>query len=355
MSYFSPYTYNPRNGIQQLPGISDTRNSNGTSLKKPDHHHQLSGLTATLDRKLPVVGGLIDADQAVRRDLSESRTEGQDPLRPPKKERRNRPGQRFGAKKKLWVWSWFAQDLNNPNVAACDFCGKIIVRLASDKGSPKKLSEHLKTHKLSKDTINYSRQVPVDGHGVTYTTSGDPVGYAQDYSEQLQAAAVHHIHQQHQINHTKAHSQSTSNLQQAHQTHVQHPQLMQHQVQSVSMRSPPSTEKSQMTTFTPPTTSNFSNRFVLADFDNTPYSLMKFHKHLMKFLTENKLPIHVIKLQSFQQLIYDLRSDSVSDLLELTSLYSSLLEVSRYGETVEAPEESQAVNALASVVENKMQ
>lgn len=110
-----------------------------------------------------------------------------------------------------------------------------------------------------------------------------------------------------------------------------------------------------MTTFTPPTTSNFSNRFVLADFDNTPYSLMKFHKHLMKFLTENKLPIHVIKLQSFQQLIYDLRSDSVSDLLELTSLYSSLLEVSRYGETVEAPEESQAVNALASVVENKMQ
>lgn len=85
---------------------------------------------------------------------------------------------------------------------------------------------------------------------------------------------------------------------------------------------------------------------------------MKFHKHLLKFLTENKLPINVIKSHSFQQLIYDFRSDSVADLLELTNLYSSLLEVSRYGEGGQGDQisdpESQAVTALASVVEKNL-
>jgi hypothetical protein len=68
----------------------------------------------------------------------------------------------------------------------------------------------------------------------------------------------------------------------------------------------------------------------------------------MKFLTENKLPIHVIKSQSFQQLIYDLRSDSINDLMELTSLYSGLLEVSRYEPN---GTEDETVNAVSSVVE----
>ncbi|KAK7686837.1 hypothetical protein QCA50_009912 [Cerrena zonata] len=92
-----------------------------------------------------------------------------------KKERKNRPGQKFGAKKKSWVWSWFAQDSQDPNIAACDYCGRIITRLASDKGSPKKLSEHLKTHKLTRESINNTRPIPIDGHGNTYTQSGEPI------------------------------------------------------------------------------------------------------------------------------------------------------------------------------------
>lgn len=95
---------------------------------------------------------------------------------------------------------------------------------------------------------------------------------------------------------------------------------------------------------------------------------MKFHKHLMKFLTENKLSINVIKSHSFQQLIYDLRSDSVTELLELTGLYSSLLEVSRFDANGTGPantenndadpsipsvNEANVVNSLAQAVEQK--
>ncbi|ODV77465.1 uncharacterized protein CANTADRAFT_23585 [Suhomyces tanzawaensis NRRL Y-17324] len=240
---------------------------------------------------------------------------------PPKKERKNRPGQKFGAKKKSWVWSWFVQDSSNPNIAACDYCGKILVRLPSDKGSPKKLIEHLKTHKLTKETINYSRAIPIDGYGVTYTNNGDPISYPANYQE---SAAV----------------PDTSNAGLAHDVGVNAPI---HALEEGKKKKKPELFDVRS-----------NRRFLSADFDNTPYTSMKFHKHLMKFLTENKLPINAIKSHSFQQLIYDLRSDSVADLLELTSLYSSLLEVSRYSDGAgEGDLESQAVSALVSVVENK--
>ncbi|KAK6461401.1 hypothetical protein DFJ63DRAFT_314031 [Scheffersomyces coipomensis] len=218
----------------------------------------------------------------------------------------NRPGQRFGAKKKSWVWSWFVQDSQDPNIAACDYCGKIIMRLPSDKGSPKKLSEHLKVHKVSKETINYTRPVPVDGYGVTYNNNGEPIEYPPNYQEQQDSA-------------------NTSS--------VTIPGVGP-SARGISTSSP-SVAKPRAPRFNPGDYSNLlsNRRFISNDFDNSNYSAMKFHKHLMKFLTENKLPISVIKSHSFQQLVYDLRSDSVNDLIDLTGLYNTLLEVSRLSET----------------------
>ena len=84
--------------------------------------------------------------------------------------------------------------------------------------------------------------------------------------------------------------------------------------------------------------------------------------------SENKLSINVIKSHSFQQLIYDLRSDSVTELLELTGLYSSLLEVSRFDAngtgaanaenndadpSIPSVNEANVVNSLAQAVEQK--
>ncbi|ABN64646.2 hypotehtical protein [Scheffersomyces stipitis CBS 6054] len=242
----------------------------------------------------------------------------------PKKERKNRPGMKFGAKKKSWVWSWFVQDNSDPNIAACDYCGKIIIRLASDKGSPKKLSEHLRTHKLNKDTINYSRSVPIDGYGVTFTNSGEPINYPSNYEQAPQSTQ------------TSAAGSVAGNAV---------------ALDDDKRRSaPPKTKQADFNTV-----ASAPKRFLSAEFDNSPYTSMKFHRHLMKFLTENKLPINAIKSKSFRQLIYDLRSDSVNDLLELTNLYSSLIEVSRYSDGPGNPDpEASAVNALANVVENKM-
>lgn len=82
--------------------------------------------------------------------------------------RQNRPGRKFGAKKKLWVWSWFVQDSSDPNVAVCDYCGKVVRRRPSDKGSPKKLSEHLRTHKLTKTLPNNTKSMPLESAALNY-------------------------------------------------------------------------------------------------------------------------------------------------------------------------------------------
>jgi hypothetical protein len=267
-----------------------------------------------------------------------------------KRERKNRPGQKFGAKKKSWVWSWFIQDSTNPNIAACDYCGKIIIRLPSDKGSPKKLSEHLKTHKLSKESINYSRPIPIDGFGTTYTNNGEPLNYPNQFDES--SNVITSTSPRSPIIGTSSHSgtNDASNLSNGtqNQTHNSSDQnALSPNFVVPGQQFDNGYRKEQLKRKEAYSLINH-RRFVSSDFDNTPYSPMKFHKHLMKFLTENKLPIHVIKSQSFQQLIYDLRSDSINDLMELTSLYSGLLEVSRYepGGT-----EDETVNAVSSVVE----
>lgn len=250
-----------------------------------------------------------------------------------KRERRNRPGQKFGAKKKSWVWSWFVQDSSDPNIAACDYCGKIIIRLSSDKGSPKKLSEHLKTHKLTKESINYSRPIPIDGFGNTYTSTGEPLTYTAQYEEAQQQAALTpssssnvgmpNPNQQSPSSSLSMNARlNTFGVQQGFDGNFKTEQLKRKEAYSYIN----------------------NRRYVSADFDNTPYSAMKFHKHLLKFLTENKLAISVIKSPSFQQLVYDLRSDSISDLMELASLYSGLLEVSRYDPNPSNPAEDVAIS-----------
>ncbi|EGW30945.1 uncharacterized protein SPAPADRAFT_142226 [Spathaspora passalidarum NRRL Y-27907] len=220
---------------------------------------------------------------------------------PVKRPRQNKPGQKFGAKKKSWVWVWFVQDSTDSNIAACDYCGKIIVRLASDKGSPKKLSEHLKVHKLDRHSINYSRSVPMDGFGVTYNHNGQVMAQVQ------------------------------------HQDAIMEPSTKKQKTSDPDLASNPFELGA-------------SSRYLCADFDNSPYSTMKFHKHLLKFLTDNKLPISVIKSQSFQQIVYDLRSNSIEDLLELTGLYNSLIEVSGYGPREGNNESENPINALTNVV-----
>lgn len=268
-----------------------------------------------------------------------------------RKERKNRPGQKFGAKKKSWVWSWFIQDSQDPNIAACDYCGKIITRLASDKGSPKKLSEHLKTHKLTKDSINNSRPIPIDGNGITYAPNGMPLNYPSNFQQSQQV----------QPSQPSASPVGSVNPQLSDDGDELDPKKKV-KYNKYKPRNNMNGIDSSLSSFGV----NSNRRFLSADFDNSPYSSMKFHKHLMKFLTENKLSINVIKSHSFQQLIYDLRSDSVTELLELTGLYSSLLEVSRFdgngagsnadnhdSSSIPSVNEANVVNSLAQAVEQK--
>lgn len=245
----------------------------------------------------------------------------------PKKERKNRPGQRFGAKKKSWVWSWFIQDTTNPNIAACDYCGKVITRLPSDKGSPKKLSEHLKTHKLDKDSINHTRQIPIDGNGVSYNGNGSLNFDSYQSKPQPQSPPIG----------------SMNNMVGSTGMMMDKPEVRTSvsSVDSMTMKPKPDYNLNQ-------------RRYLSADFDNSPYTPMKFQKHLLEFLSENKLSINAIKSQSFQQLVYDLRSDSMVDLMEITGLFSTLLEASRSENQNTLPiEEVNLAQNLAHTVERK--
>lgn len=157
---------------------------------------------------------------------------------------------KFGAKKKSWVWNWYVQDETDNDIVICEECGKVIKRLASDKGSPKKLAEHLKTHRISKGTEN-----------------------------------------------TRRNNMATFNP---------HPPLLSNNAVRQPQELP-----------TP----------ALSDFDTSSYSQMKFHKDVMKFLTENKLPISIIRSPSFRQVVFSLRPEAIDDLNDLDHIYSSFIEV----------------------------
>lgn len=433
--------------------------------------------------------------------------------------RQNRPGRKFGAKKKLWVWSWFVQDQNDPNVAVCDFCGKVVRRRPSDKGSPKKLNEHLRTHKLNKTLVNTARVIPLESIHSSYGAQPlqllfNDIGSSlvltpqQIHQVPIQAQPTHNLVQQEYHNHSVHNTQSfatqgsdrerlsqeytqglsmaysnnaqlksqgqqnynmsqihpnmprqpnsTHQLQQgysqnhqaqrtfaSHQAHAGHPvqqqphyQNTQHQHQSQpnysvhsnypsihtpqkqadnpNSRSSQRPQGSEAISQTPSNHPNFQNhplnaatprimqthshymkensnsnftkqepmssdhnpispeltqqskdrwqssshgnerknlahldrqletrrsdrsedlvenRVVSEDsFDESPYSETKLLRHILAFLHENKLPIDVVKLPSFRQLIYDLRPDSVKDLLVIDTVYSSCVEVAR--------------------------
>lgn len=283
-----------------------------------------------------------------------------------KRERKNRPGQKFGAKKKSWVWTWFVQDSSDPNVAVCDYCGKIITRMPSDKGLPKKLSEHLKTHKLLKDSINTARPIPIDGNGITYSPGGLQMPYANAYTSPSAANAVvapnisMNLQVMAQAAHNQTHNQSHANHNLSGSGHQNHQNL-----EEDLEPKPKKFRRAGAMTNLPPdrmihpqlqnqsaSSPQFGRRYISPNFDNTPYSGSKFHRHLLKFLADNKLLIRLLKLHLFQQLIYDLRPDLITDLLELTGLYLSFIEVSRadsdpdrQGEATLA--EANVVNTLA--------
>ena len=281
-----------------------------------------------------------------------------------KRERKNRPGQKFGAKKKLWVWTWFVQDLRDPNVAVCDYCGKIITRMPSDKGSPKKLSEHLKTHKLTKELLNTARALPMDntmayGGGLQMPYSGYPAPMGMEESDDEPKKKYRRLagNMNNMANLGAGHANANgangagmggSNAGLAAGNGnlgggggnigaggASGPGLGPNIVNLGAGGAPNIAQNA-----------DYGRRFILPHFDNAPYLASKFHRHLLKFLADNKLSIRLLKLHSFQQLIYDLRPDSITDLLELTGLYLSFVEVSRADNSHEAD----ASLAEASVV-----
>ncbi|KAF8003672.1 hypothetical protein HF325_001120 [Metschnikowia pulcherrima] len=257
---------------------------------------------------------------------------------------------------------------------------------ASDRGLPKKLSEHLHTHKLTKNLINPSRQLPIDSTGLSFNASLQ-IPYAGTFSPQqgnggiLQAvssisqgqlglpspsqrhssALGHHAllalaaslsqaqaSQQlmHQLTIESVDSELKQNQSKYRRTnsmaafandmqHI-HPQLQNHtNVQSL----PNSSIAGQV-----------SRRYPQTTFESSPYSGSKFHRHLLKFLAENKLSVRLLKLPSFQQLVYDLRPESITDLLDLTGLYTSFVEIARGENSSETPNTRESSVAEASVV-----
>ncbi|RKP30227.1 hypothetical protein METBISCDRAFT_9940, partial [Metschnikowia bicuspidata] len=192
------------------------------------------------------------------------------------------PGRRFGAKKKLWVWSWFVQDPADTTVAVCDYCGKIIRRQPSDKGSPKKLIEHLTTHKLNKTLVNTTR--PMSDMGPLSFIALSVLGPYSDNGL----------------------IDRKSSIEQSNQSYFD-------RLNGALRRSADSEVRFDRSS---------------GAFDDSPYTDTNLLRRLLAFLQENKLPIDVIKLASFHQLVFDLRPEAVKDLLVLDTVFSSCVEVS---------------------------
>lgn len=223
-----------------------------------------------------------------------------------------KPTQKLGAKKRSWVWNWFVQDLDDANVAVCDQCGKIIHRLPSDKGSPKKLSEHLRTHKIDKMTGNPGRDhmigilsLPVSSASASSTDSAMSVG-----------------------NKSKSKQQGVNS-----QRHNAQPPA------SMTLKS------------VNPGGLGHIPQHLLAEFDISQYSQIKFHKDIMRFLTDNKLPISVVKSPSFRQMVFTLRPESLEDLNELNNIYASLMEVLKNNDSSSSSPTSQPTNGPVSATD----
>lgn len=218
--------------------------------------------------------------------------------------RKNRPGKRFGAKKKSWVWSWFTQDSENHSVAACDYCGKVVVRIPSDKGSPKKLMEHLRLHGLSATSINYSRTDAVPEQDTASPASN--FSHISNTSVPTPGASLMS---------DESNTSMTSDISDSRLSMIL-------ALQSLPTLKPASLQQC----------ASVPTRYISPQFDNTAYSPMKFYNHLLNFLRDNKLPLSTIQTHSFQQMVYDLKSDALKDMLKLSEMYADILDVNRYTE-----------------------
>lgn len=151
----------PVNALAGMSSLASMTNLNGISSLSGESNSSENLISGNVSHVLKDDSTTIDNNDQMggfrRRD--ENRIDFPQVIR-----RQNRPGQKFGAKKKLWVWSWFVQDSQDPNIAVCDYCGKVVRRRPSDKGSPKKLVEHLRTHKLTKTLANNTRAASLEGN-----------------------------------------------------------------------------------------------------------------------------------------------------------------------------------------------
>ncbi|CAD1808629.1 BED zinc finger family protein [Candida parapsilosis] len=232
-------------------------------------------------------------------DLNKRRRSSTHSSSKPKHTRRNRPGKRFGAKKRCWVWSWFKQDDKNPNIAVCNTCLRAIVRVPSDKGSPKKLIEHLKTH------------------GITAGRRTD------------ERNASRNRYQQH-----------TENISARQSSLERNEQFGQRQAPPIRHNMP----------------HNESQGYQMPQAQTYPFQIKLFHHHLLSFLIENRLPINIIRSRPFHQVVHDLKPDAISDLSELLYLYDSILHVSRYGPNTRlfpSAEEDATIALLANTLQRQ--
>ncbi|KAI5950411.1 hypothetical protein CANMA_005339 [Candida margitis] len=218
----------------------------------------------------------------------------------PRRTRKNKPGKKFGAKKRSWVWSWFKQDNRNPNLAVCNKCMRVIIRVTSDKGSPKKLIEHLKTHRITA------------GHRTTPIGENIGADHGQRSGEDEQARGTSYYVR-------------TSNLER------QCSQTERGNALSSGFAGP----------YTPP-------------FISHVYSKRSFQHHLLAFLLENKLPVNIIRSESFQKAIGDLRPGAFADLQELIYFYDSCMQVSQF-ETDTQVFASAEESAILSLLANTLQ
>lgn len=202
----------------------------------------------------------------------------------PKRTRKNRPGKRFGAKKRSWVWPWFKQDARNPNIAVCNSCMRAIVRVPSDKGSPKKLVEHLRTH------------------GITAGSRKSPAGKRanRDHNQQYSGDRL-------------TGQDNTSYTDQPYNFERQAPPIGR--------------------------TDNFDNALAgqhIPPLRSNQSRIRLFQHHLLSFLIVNRLPINVIRSREFYQVVQDLRSEAVPELQEVLYLYDSIIQVSQFGPDTQA-------------------
>ncbi|KAH3685808.1 hypothetical protein WICPIJ_003221 [Wickerhamomyces pijperi] len=276
----------------------------------------------------------------------------------PRAPRVNRPGQKFGAKRRSWVWEWFIQDPTDYNIATCEVCGKCVVRLSSDKGSPKKLAEHLRTHKIERggpqqhaqqqaqaqqaqiqQQQQQQQQIPqpnasfyqgtgsangVHSNNTTVTSSAGSAAIPNNSSiSTLEAQQTNFSAGQ---NGTTAASVTATTTNAAGNTNTVHTEKVKQprkrQAKKTTLKVPVPAKSSTLTHQLP-----------------TTYNSLRFQKNILQFVLENKLTLATIKTESFKDLVMGLNPQAVKDLEELNGLYPSLIEVLS-GKTIAVDEES---------------